>query len=71
MELLLINSGVIDQQALRHIGAQRAWLKLRESNKAVTLNILYSLEGAITGVHAAALPTARRQELQEWALNQR
>ncbi|MGR8970538.1 TfoX/Sxy family DNA transformation protein, partial [Klebsiella pneumoniae] len=28
---------------------------------------LLALEGAIAGVHAAALPTPRRQELLEWA----
>ncbi|HCI6722936.1 TPA: TfoX/Sxy family DNA transformation protein, partial [Klebsiella variicola subsp. variicola] len=31
------------------------------------LNVLLALEGAIVGVHAAALPTLRRQELLEWA----
>ncbi|HHG8772223.1 TPA: TfoX/Sxy family DNA transformation protein [Raoultella planticola] len=67
MELLLINAGVADEQTLRHLGAEKVWLKLRELNKALTLNVLYSLEGAITGVHAAALPTQRRQELKEWA----
>ncbi|WP_228736884.1 TfoX/Sxy family DNA transformation protein, partial [Klebsiella variicola] len=32
-----------------------------------SLNVLLALEGAIVGVHAAALPTLRRQELLEWA----
>lgn len=29
--------------------------------------ILFMLEGAIIGIHEAALPVARRQELAEWA----
>ena len=43
------------------------WLRLRESNKLLTVKILYALEGAIAGVHEAALPAVRRQELAEWA----
>ncbi|WP_174508515.1 TfoX/Sxy family DNA transformation protein [Klebsiella oxytoca] len=67
MELMLIHVGVTDEQTLRNLGAQDVWLKLRESNKALSLNFLYALEGAIVGVHAAALPTQRRRELAEWA----
>ncbi|WP_434642661.1 TfoX/Sxy family DNA transformation protein [Klebsiella sp. I138] len=67
MELLLISVGIMDEKTLRQLGAQEVWLKLRESNKALTLNILYALEGAIVGVHSAALPTQRRQELKAWA----
>lgn len=67
MELMLIHVGVTDEQTLRHVGAKSVWLKLRESNKALSLNILYALEGAIAGVHAAALPAQRRRELAEWA----
>lgn len=67
MELMLIHVGVTDEHTLRHVGAKNVWLKLRESNKALSLNILYALEGAIVGVHAAALPAQRRRELAEWA----
>lgn len=70
MELLLINAGVSDENMLRQFGAEKVWLKLRESNKALTLNVLYALEGAIAGVHSAALPTQRRQELKVWADSQ-
>ena len=67
MELQLINSGIKDELTLRKIGAKEAWLRLRKMNKALTVNVLYSLEGAIAGVHAAKLPTQQRQELEEWA----
>jgi DNA transformation protein len=43
------------------------WLKLLQINPLLTVKILYALEGAISGVHEAALPAARRQELVEWA----
>ncbi|MEN0614402.1 TfoX/Sxy family DNA transformation protein [Klebsiella indica] len=67
MELQLINVGITDEQTLREIGAKEAWLKLLKTNKALTVKVLYSLEGAVAGVHVAALPVQRRQELKEWA----
>lgn len=67
MELQLIHSGIPDVLALREVGARQAWLKLRENNASLSHNVLLALEGAIVGVHAAALPTPRRQELLEWA----
>ncbi|WP_052284068.1 TfoX/Sxy family DNA transformation protein [Kluyvera genomosp. 1] len=66
MELLLNEAGVTDSWALRQIGAEAAWLRLRRIRKQISINVLYSLEGAIRGVHAAALPAQRRQELQSW-----
>ncbi|MDM7039633.1 TfoX/Sxy family DNA transformation protein, partial [Klebsiella michiganensis] len=70
MELQLFNSGITDELMLRKIGAKEAWLRLRKINKALTVNILYSLQGAIEGVHAATLPTQQRQELENWATEQ-
>lgn len=68
MELLLSEAGIKDVQLLQQVGAKEAWLALRRIRKQLSINVLYSLEGAITGVHAATLPAQRRQELQEWAL---
>ncbi len=67
MELQLIHAGIPDVRTLREVGAQQAWQRLRENNASLSLNVLLALEGAIVGVHAAALPTLRRQELLEWA----
>ena len=67
MELQLIHAGIPDVLALREVGARQAWLKLRENNASLSHNVLLALEGAIVGVHTAALPTLRRQELLEWA----
>lgn len=68
MELLLSEAGIKDAQMLQQLGAEMAWIQLRKIRKQLSINVLYSLEGAIMGVHAAALPAQRRQELQEWAL---
>lgn len=37
------------------------WLRLRQQNSLVTEKILFMLEGAIIGIHEAALPVARRR----------
>lgn len=64
MELQLIHAGIPDVRTLREVGAQEAWLRLRVNNASLSLSVLLALEGAIAGVHAAALPTPRRQELR-------
>lgn len=67
MELLLHDVGIKDSQTLRAIGAKVAWFRLYQLRKQISVSVLFSLEGAIRGVHAAALPAQRRQELREWA----
>ncbi|PJR49184.1 competence protein [Klebsiella sp. H-Nf2] len=67
MELQLIHAGIPDVRTLREVGAQQAWQRLRENNASLSVNVLLALDGAIVGVHTAALPTLRRQELLEWA----
>lgn len=67
MELLLNEAGIKDARTLRQIGPKAAWMRLREIRKDLSINVLYALEGAITGVHAAALPAQTRQELFDWA----
>ncbi|ENC9770208.1 MULTISPECIES: TfoX/Sxy family DNA transformation protein [Citrobacter] len=67
LENLLHEAGINDENTLRILGAKMCWLRLRESNKLLTVKTLYALEGAIAGIHEAALPAVRRQELAEWA----
>ncbi|MGX6596088.1 TfoX/Sxy family DNA transformation protein [Klebsiella quasivariicola] len=67
MEVQLIHAGIPDVRTLRDIGAQQAWLKLRENNASLSHSVLLGLEAAIGGIHVAALPTPRSQELMEWA----
>jgi len=35
-------------------------------NKHLSYKVLFALEGAIQGLHEAALPAIRRRELIEW-----
>lgn len=66
LEQLLFDAGINNADALYELGAERCWLKLRELRKELSVRVLFALEGAITGVHAAALPASRRQELTDW-----
>ncbi len=72
--------GIKDVRALRILGAKMCWRYVylgqkcvgcdcgsKQQNSLVTEKILFMLEGAIIGIHEAALPVARRQELAEWA----
>lgn len=69
MELLLHEAGIKDVRTLRQMGSKTAWMRLRQLRKQLSVNVLYSLEGAIIGVHAAALPAKTRQELETWVQN--
>lgn len=64
LEAILGEVGIKDVRALRILGAKMCWLRLRQQNSLVTEKILFMLEGAIIGIHEAALPVARRQGLQ-------
>lgn len=66
LESLLNEAGIFDVGTLRILGAKMCWLRLRQSNKAITEKVLFILEGAIEGIHEAALPAVRRQELALW-----
>lgn len=66
LEQLLFDAGITSEEMLNMLGAERCWLKMREQRKALSINVLFALEGAIVGVHAAALPASRRQALTDW-----
>ena len=66
LEVQLNEAGVKDAQMLRMLGAKVCWLRLRKMNKQLSVKVLFALEGAIVGVHEAALPAKRRRELIEW-----
>ncbi len=69
LELLLLEAGIKDVRTLRQMGAKTAWMRLRQIRKQLNVSVLYSLEGAIIGVHSAALPAQTRQELEIWVQN--
>ena len=66
LEILLNEAGISNEEALRTLGAEKCWLKIRELNKHLSYKVLFALEGAIVGLHEAALPENRRRELVEW-----
>lgn len=67
LELLLSEAGIQDLEVLQVLGAVAAWLRLRRIRKDLSINVLFALEGAIQGIHAARIPLLRRQHLQELA----
>jgi DNA transformation protein len=66
LEVLLFEAGITDEETLRELGARASWLKMRAKNKALSIKVLFALEGAIAGLHEAALPAGIRRELTEW-----
>lgn len=66
LETLLCEVGVRDAKMLRLLGAKVCWLRIKKMNKHLGIKVLLALEGAIFGLHEAALPAQRRQELVEW-----
>ncbi len=56
--------GLRSQQDLHAAGAVGAFLKVRRAGFKPSLNLLYSLEGALVGCHWQQIPEARRQQLQ-------
>ncbi len=66
IETQLRDAGIMDIQTLRLLGAKASWLRLRKANRHLGVKILLALEGAIVGLHEAALPAQTRQELIEW-----
>ncbi|WLI78584.1 TfoX/Sxy family DNA transformation protein [Kosakonia sp. H02] len=66
LEFQLHEADIKDVQTLRLLGAKVCWLRLRKMNKQLGVKVLFALEGAIVGVHEAALPAARRRELIDW-----
>ena len=48
---MLASIGIATQDDLRRVGAVPAFLRLKESGAAVSLNLLWAMEGALTGRH--------------------
>ncbi|CNL45246.1 TfoX/Sxy family DNA transformation protein [Yersinia aleksiciae] len=66
LERLLWKVGIKNAAELRLEGAKRCYLKLRAVRHSLGINVLFSLAGAISGYHYAALPLMIRIELIEW-----
>ncbi|WAH53387.1 TfoX/Sxy family DNA transformation protein [Pseudescherichia vulneris] len=66
LETLLWEAGVKDEPGLKQLGAKACWLRLKERSPQLSIKVLFALEGAITGLHEAALPAETRRELTVW-----
>lgn len=42
--------GILNEDDLKSIGAEQAWLKIQQIDKTACINKLYALEGAILGI---------------------
>lgn len=60
---MLAEVGIHDFEQLQTIGAVAAYFSVKSSNKAATLNLLWALEGAITGVHWQEVARLERTRL--------
>ncbi|WP_312073800.1 TfoX/Sxy family DNA transformation protein [Atlantibacter sp.] len=69
-EIWLWEVGIKDVDTLKSFGSRASWLKLRANKKNCGVKTLYALEGAIVGLHEAALPAQTRRELYEWFIQQ-
>ncbi|MDA3133076.1 TfoX/Sxy family DNA transformation protein [Atlantibacter subterranea] len=69
-EIWLWEVGISDVHTLKAYGAKECWLRLRTIKKNCGVKALYALEGAIIGLHEAALPAETRRELYEWFTRQ-
>lgn len=55
--------GIRTEADLREAGAVGAFVKVKRAGFKPSLNLLYSLEGALTGCHWQQVPAGRRAEL--------
>lgn len=57
--------GIRTEEDLRAAGAVNAFVKVKRAGFRPSLNLLYSLEGALTGCHWQQVPGERRSEMLE------
>jgi DNA transformation protein len=48
---MLVQAGINTIEQLRELGAVRAYLQVKHSWKGASLNLLWAMEGALTGRH--------------------
>jgi DNA transformation protein len=59
----LVRAGIDSAAALRRIGAVRAFVRVREAGGRPSLNLLWALEGALTGVNWQVVARTERTRL--------
>lgn len=59
----LQDSGIASEEDLRRLGVVEAYLRVRQSEQGLSLNMLYALHGALTGTHWAKIGVDDRAAL--------
>lgn len=67
MEKKLISVGIDSSEKLVEVGAEEAFLKLKQQYPQVCLVHLYTLEGAICDIEFNALSESKKKELKEFS----
>ncbi|MDD2386322.1 MAG: TfoX/Sxy family DNA transformation protein [Bacteroidales bacterium] len=66
LELKLEAVGIMSLEDLIELGTEEAFLRLLANNKNSSRSVMFSLEGAITGVRWHILDEKRKKELDEF-----
>lgn len=66
VEKQLNEVGIKTYEQLNKLGAQAAWLKIREIDESACIHRLYALEGAILGIKKNLIPEERKTQLKEF-----
>jgi DNA transformation protein and related proteins len=66
LELKLEAVGIDSLEELRRIGTEEAFLRLLANNKNTSRSVIFSIEGAITGVRWHSLNGPRKDELKNF-----
>ncbi|MDD4149787.1 MAG: TfoX/Sxy family DNA transformation protein [Bacteroidales bacterium] len=66
LELKLEAVGIMSHDDLIEIGTEEAFLRLLANNKNTSRSVIFSIEGAITGVRWHKLDEKRKEELGEF-----
>lgn len=59
--------GIYGEADLRRMGAVQAYQKIRASEASATVNLLYALQGALSGTHWNDLPLPIKETLRRQA----
>jgi len=66
LELKLKSVGIENLEDLKGIGVEEAFIKIKQIDKNAGRSILFSIDGAITGVKWHQIPENRKEELRDF-----
>lgn len=66
VEAQLNQVGIFTEDELKQVGAEQAWLKIKQIDESACINRLLALEGAIQGIKKALISDERKLRLKEF-----